>query len=559
MFGILRGWLIGSMAATVLMGGAPVRAPQGMVVAQERLATEAGRRVLQEGGNAVDAAVATAFALAVTHPVAGNLGGGGFLLLRKADGEARFFDFREVAPAAAHPEMFLVEGTYFEARHHESGLATGVPGTVAGLHAAWKAEGRLPWRRLLEPAIRLARDGFPVSERLAQSLAEYLPEFRKHGPTLAQFSRKGRPYRTGERFRQPDLAATLHRIAVRGQMGFYRGRTAALIARASRDQGGVLTREDLEAYRVKRRTPLRGTYRGFEVLGAPPPSSGGMCILQMLNILEGVDLASLGPDSPVTLHWLAEAMRRAYAARAAHLGDPDFAPAIPLDRLLSKQEAARLRGTIREDRASRSDPSRFDWPRESEETTHLSAVDGARNAVSLTYTLEDHYGAKRIVPGAGFLLNNEMGDFNAQPGSTDASGRIGTDANLARPRARPLSSMAPTILARDGKLLMVTGSPGGRTIPNTVLMTILQVVDFRADAQQAVDAPRIHHQWLPDRLSVEKGRLPASVLDALAARGHRIHERPLQGCAQVILVSPDGTLQGAADASRWAESFAAGQ
>lgn len=536
----------------------PVLAPLGMVVSQERRASEAGREVLQAGGNAVDAAVATAFVLAVTHPVAGNIGGGGFLLLREGSGRATFFDFRETAPAAAHPAMFLEDGRYSPHLHHESGRSVGVPGTVAGLHAAWKARGRLPWPRLLEPAIRLAREGFPVSERLARSLEEYLPHFRQHPPTARQFSRKGRPYRPGECLRQPELARTLARIAAQGPDGFYKGRTARLIETAVARQGGSLTRADLGAYRVRERTPLRGSYRGFEILGAPPPSSGGLCVIQMLNILEGYNLTASGPQDVHTLHRLAESMRRAYATRARHLGDPDFAPPMPLDRLLSKAEAERLRRSIREDRASVSAPDRFEWPAESPETTHLSVVDAERNAVSLTYTLEDHYGCKRIVPGAGFLLNNEMGDFNAGPGLTDTSGLIGTEANLARPGARMLSSMAPTIVAKEGRLILVTGSPGGRTIPNTVLMTILQVVEFGADAQQAVDAPRLHHQWLPDRLFLEAGRWPPGLPEALKALGHTVSDRPAQGCAQVIRVRPDGGLEGGADRGRWSESAAAG-
>ncbi len=541
-----------------LLGLLPRVAAQGMVVAQERRAAEAGAQVLRDGGTATDAAVATAFALAVTHPAAGNLGGGGFLLHRDAKGKASFLDFREMAPARAHARMFLREGVYDEDRHHESLRSVGVPGSVAGLHAAWRRQGKLPWARLLAPAIALARDGFPLSPTLAKSLEEHLPDFARHAPTLAQFSHGGKPLQAGDLLRQPDLADTLARIAAEGPAGFYRGRTAQLLAEEMARGGGLVTAKDLAAYTPKWRRPLRGTYRGHEVLAAPPPSSGGVVILEILNQLEGDDLGALGGDSPAFVHLTAEAMRRAYADRARWLGDPDFNPGLPVARLTSKAYAARLRKGIALDRASVSSPERFTWPHESNETTHLSVVDRAGNAVSLTTTLEDSYGLKRIVPGAGFLLNNEMGDFNAGPGLTDATGRIGTKANLAAPRKRMLSSMCPVILSRDGKLRLVAGSPGGRTIPNTTLRVVLNVVDFGMGAQAAVDAPRFHHQWLPDRIRLEEGRWPQTALDALAAKGHTLATVSRQGVAQVILLK-DGKPEGGADAARWAESWAAAE
>lgn len=542
---------IRSMLCLLLALVVSAQTRRGVVVSQERLASEAGAQVLREGGSAVDAAVATAFALAVVHPAAGNLGGGGFLLSRLRGGETSFMDFRETAPAAAHPCMWLKDGVYDEARHHDSLASVGVPGTVAGLHAAWKREGRLPWVRLLRPAIRLAREGFLLSENQAASLAAHLPDFQQHAPTLAQFSREGEPLKAGDRLVQRDLAKTLTRLASHWT-DFYRGATARLIVRDMQANDGLITAADLRSYRPLTREPLRGSYRGVEVLAAPPPSSGGQVLVEVLNVLEGYDLKAAGAGSPAAVHLAAEALRRAFADRAQYLGDPAFTPSIPLTRLLSKAYAAELRATIHLDRASVSSPERFTWPRDRPDTTHLSVLDRQGNAVSLTTTLEDSYGLKRIVPGAGFLLNNELGDFNAEPGLTDATGRIGTAPNLAEPRKRPLSNMCPVILVKDGAILLVSGSPGGRTIPSTVLDTVLNVVDFGLSARPAVDAPRFHHQWLPDQLQVEAS-LPATTQEALKAMGHVLKEVNRQGCAQIILVRA-GHAEGAADTKRWPDS-----
>ncbi|HJW43344.1 MAG TPA: gamma-glutamyltransferase [Geothrix sp.] len=530
---------------------ASAQVPRGLVVSQERLASEAGAQVLREGGTAVDAAVATAFALAVVHPAAGNLGGGGFLLSRAADGRATFLDFRETAPAAAHPGMWLKEGVYDEARHHASLASVGVPGTVAGLREAWKREGRLPWARLLRPAIRLARDGFLLTENQAASLAGQLPEVRKHAPTLAQFSKRGLPLKAGDRLVQRDLARTLARIS-RDWTDFYRGETARLLLRELQANGGLIRAGDLRAYRPVLREALRGSYRGVAVVAAPPPSSGGQVLIQALGVLEGFDLKAAGPGSPTVVHLASEALRRAFADRAQYLGDPAFNPDLPLGRLLSKAHAEELRASIRLNRASVSSPDRFQWPKDRPDTTHLSVLDRQGRAVSLTYTLEDSYGLKRVVPGAGFLLNNELGDFNAAPGLTNADGLIGTPPNLAQPGKRPLSSMCPVILEKDGAVLLVSGSPGGRTIPSTVLGTVLQVVDFGMGAQAAVDAPRFHHQWLPDQVQVEE-RLPKAAVGELRAMGHVVKVVPRQGCAQVILVR-HGQAEGAADTLRWSDS-----
>jgi gamma-glutamyltranspeptidase/glutathione hydrolase len=540
--------VFGLPAAPAGAASQPARARHGMVVSQNFVASQIGAQVLWDGGNAVDAAVATAFALAVVHPTAGNIGGGGFLLFRPAAGEALAYDFREMAPAAATATMFLKDGKYDVVMHHDSHLAVGVPGTVAGLHMAWKEQGKLTWRRLVQPAIELARDGFIVTDGLARSLKHVLPEMKNYPASLAQFSRKGAPFEAGDLLQLPDLARTLERIAVEGPPGFYQGETARLLAKEMKAGGGLITEADLKAYQPKKRVPLRGTYRGYEVLSQPPISSGGVALLQMLNTLEGYDLAAKGYGAAASVHLIAESMRRAFADRARYLGDPDFQKEMPIARLVSKEYAAELRKGIREDRASASSPKTFEWPAESGETTHLSVVDEGRNAVSLTYTLEDDYGSKIVVPGAGFLLNNEMGDFNAGPGLTDKEGLIGTEPNLAGPGKRMLSSMTPSILSRDGKLFMVIGSPGGRTIINTVLLTILNVVDFGMNIQEAIDASRFHHQWLPDRIRYERYGLSPDTVAILRARGHEVQEADWQGVAEgIVYVAKEDRLEGGTD------------
>ncbi len=526
----------------------PARARSAMVVSQNAIASEIGAQALRDGGTAIDAAVATALALAVTHPTAGNIGGGGFIVFRPAAGAPQVYDFREMAPARATATMFLKEGAYSSELHHDSYLSVGVPGTVAGLHLAWKEHGKLPWRRLVEPAIALARDGFAVTEELSRSLRGALKSMAPFPASTAQFSKNGTPYEPGDTLKQPDLAGTLQRIADLGPAGFYEGETAALIEKEMAAHGGLITRTDLKAYQPRKRTPLTGTYRGYDVLTMPPISSGGVGLLEQLNILEGYDLKALGFRSAASAHLIIEAARRSFADRARYLGDPDFVPDMPVATLTSKDHAARLRKGISTTRASVSSPTAFEWPGESEETTHLSVVDRDRNAVSLTYTLEDRYGSKIVVPGAGFLLNNEMGDFNAGPGLTTAEGLIGTPPNLAAPGKRMLSSMTPAILSKDGTLFMVTGSPGGRTIINTVVQTVLNVIDYGMNAQEAVDAPRLHHQWLPDRTDYEQTGLSPDTVRLLQAMGHTLKPITAQGVAEVIVVDPrDGTLQGGSD------------
>ena len=552
-------WMAGtSLSATARAASEPVYARNGMVAAQETIAAHVGVAILREGGNAMDAAVATAFALAVTYPTAGNIGGGGFIVYRAGNGEAVAYDFRETAPARAHARMFWNDGKYDPKLHHRSHRSVGVPGTVAGLYLAWQEQGKLAWKRLLAPAIELAENGFPISPGLAQSLKGILPRMQQYPAAVAQFSKDGVPYEPGEILKQTDLAGTLRRIAEQGPAGFYEGETAVLIEQDMRAHGGWITRDDLKGYRAKRREPVRGSYRGHEVISMPPPSSGGTALVEMLHILEGYDLAASGRQSAQTVHWIAEAMRRAFADRARHLGDSDFNPSMPLARLTSKEYAADLRETIRPDRASQSTPGAFEWPRESGETTHLSVVDSARNAVALTYTLESGYGLRAVVPGAGFLLNNEMGDFNAAPGLTTQEGLIGTEPNLASPGKRMLSSMSPTILVQDGRLFLVLGSPGGRTIINTVLLTILNVVDFQMNVQEAVDAYRFHHQWLPDRIRYERDGFSPDTISSLESRVHAMELISSQGSvAAVQLNQQEDRLEGAAD-RRSPDSAAAG-
>ncbi len=532
-------------------GSVPARARTGMVVSQNGPASDVGWQVIRGGGNAVDAAVATAFALAVTHPTAGNIGGGGFLLYRAANGEAASYDFREAAPAGANAEMWLKDGKYDSELHHNSHRSVGVPGTVAGLHLAWKEQGSKPWKDLIAPSVALARDGFEVTHGLARSLASMLEnanDFRKYPASMAQFSKNGKPYEAGEILKQPDLARTLDRIAEQGPAGFYEGETAALVEKEMKANGGLITRDDLKKYQAKKRAVIKGTYRGYELIGMPPPSSGGIAVVTALNILEGYDLKANGYGSAKNVHLIAESMRRAFADRAQYLGDPDFVTNMPVPRLISKEYGETLRKTINPNKASKSSPTSFTWPTESQETTHFSVVDDKRNAVAMTYTLEYSYGSRIVVPGAGFLLNNEMGDFNAGPGLTDDQGRIGTPPNLAQVGKRMLSSMSPTIVAKDGQLFMLTGTPGSRSIINTVIMTLLNVIDFGMNAQEAVDAGRIHHQWLPDRLSVERFGFSADTINQLKAMGHEVREAGGQGVAEVIVFNQkDNMLEGGVD------------
>ncbi len=525
----------------------PVAAEHAMVVSASAIASDIANQVLREGGNAVDAAIATGFALAVTYPTAGNIGGGGFMVIRFPDGRTTAFDFREKAPLKAHPKMFLgANGEYSSTIHHNSHLAVGVPGTVAGFALAHEKYGSKQWSQLVEPAVRLARDGFAVPPGLARSLSGSLQRFGRYPATLQNFTKNGVAYAEGEVIRFPDLARTLERIQKQGRDGFYKGETARLLAEEMVRGGGFITEEDLARYQAKERTPVRGTYRGYEIISMPPPSSGGVAMIEMLNILEGYDLRALGHNSTQHVHYLTEAMRRAFLDRARFLADPDFSQ-VPVDRLLSKDHAKQLRAGIDPQKASASAPADVNLASESLETTHYSVVDQNGMAVSVTYTLEAGYGSGIVVPGAGFLLNNEMGDFNASPGLTNANGLIGTDPNLARPEQRMLSSMTPSIIAKDGKLVAVVGSPGGRTIINTVLQVTSNIIDFGMNIQQAVNAARIHHQWLPDRLSIEENGVTPAVAEELKRMGHTVNVSGRQGTAHSIMIDASGRRFGAPD------------
>ncbi len=534
------------------------------VVAQEGHAAEIGRDVLRRGGNAIDAAVATAFALAVTLPEAGNLGGGGFIVAYLADAKKVVtIDFREIAPLASTPTMYLGADGKPRPHHREGAWAGGVPGTVRGLGLAHKQFGKLPWEALVTPAARLARDGFPISADLAGSLNRQLGKGGRanaaRGDRLGDFPESvavfarpdGAPWKAGDRLVEHDLSTTLDRIARNGPDEFYTGETARLFAKYMSTHGGLITLEDLARYQAKPREPIHTTFKGFDIYGMAPVSSGGVVIATVLNILEPFDLKTDGRENPLTLHRITEAMRRAYFIRATRLGDPDFVP-VPVAELVSKPFAARLAQSIG-DRATRSaDLAPFViQPVESDHTTHFSTIDSAGNAVALTYTLEDSYGAKCVIEGCGFLLNNEMGDFNLIPGRTDVSGRIGTEPNQIAPGKRMLSSQSPTLVIKDGKVHVVTGSPGGRKIPNTTLWVLLNVLEFGMDPASAVAAPRTHHQWFPDRLSLEGGAWPKSTRDALTERGHHLSTLEHQGNANSIVVDrATGKIHGVPDPRR---------
>ena len=542
--------LVIASTSSIAAGRNAVRGKNGIVASSSAIASEVGVQVMKDGGNVVDAAIATAFAMAVTWPSAGNIGGGGFMIYHGADGETAAFDFREKAPLAATADMYLdEEGNIRDNSNHDGMLAVGVPGTVAGLALAHRRYGSKPWKDLVAPAVRLARDGIPISWALYDDFNQLMPQFEKYPSSKKAFSRPdGTPYEPGDLWVQRDLADTLRRIQKDGHDGFYKGKTAQLIAEFMAANGGIIALEDLAAYQAVERVPIRGNYRGYEIVSMPPPSSGGVVLVEMLNILEGYDLKTIGHNSALYLHLLTESMRRAYADRANYLGDPDFNENMPIDRLTSKEHAANLRGSISLTEKSVSDPALFADAYESEETTHFSVADGAGNMVSLTYTLEYSYGSRIVVEGAGFLLNNEMGDFNAQPGVTDERGRIGTEANIVRPQQRMLSSMTPTVVARDGVPLFATGTPGGKTIINTTMQTILNVVDHGMTIAESIEAPRIHHQWLPDRTFVERNGISPDTRRLYEAYGHEIREVGAIGSAMGVYRDPEtGVLYGASD------------
>ncbi len=533
----------------------PVRAKSAMVVAEEPLATHVGLDTLRGGGNAVDAAIATALALAVTHPTAGNLGGGGFLLIRLADGRTTFIDFRERAPGKASRDMYLAADGSLTRDSRVGWRAAGVPGTARGLEYAHRRYGRSEWKQLVAPAVKLAKDGFTVSYALSRSLRGASGLLSPFPESKRIFLKDGIFFEPGEKLSQPELAGVLERLAQFGAADFYEGETARLLAAAMEAHGGLISREDLAAYEVVERRPLTGAYRGLEIITAPPPSSGGVGLLQMLGVLEGSGYAAGGAGSASAVHFVAEAMRRFYADRSRHLADPDFHP-VPVRSLLHPGYLERLRASIATDRASVSDAiaSADAWPLESPETTHLSIVDAEGNAAALTYTINGGYGSGVTVPGLGFLLNNEMDDFAAKPGEPNMFGLVQGEANAIQPRKRPLSSMTPTIVLRDGRLYMVLGAPGGSRIITGVMQTLLNVVDFKMNIREAVDRPRFHQQWKPDVLYLEEGFSP-DTRALLEARGHKVEPIATVALVEAILVD-GGWLQGAAD--RRAHGLAAG-
>jgi gamma-glutamyltranspeptidase/glutathione hydrolase len=553
--------LCASFAATV--AAAPLRpthAPHAIVASVHELASRAGVEMLRFGGNAVDAAVATGFALAVVHPQAGNLGGGGFLLLRNANGKTHFIDFRETAPATATENMYLdAQGNVIKDSSIVGYKSIGVPGSVAGLVYAEKQYGKLSLEKVIAPAIKLARDGFPLAFEDAQDLKddEYLAQFPE---SKRIFLRGGNYYRPGELFKQPELARTLERLA-KDPDEFYHGAMARELAAAIHKGGGLVTAADLAAYEVKEREPIRGSYRGYDIISAPPPSSGGVALVEILNILEGFDLAKFGNRSADAIHLEAEAFRRVFYDRTDFMGDPDFAK-VPVPQLIDKKYAAAWRDSIDLNHASVSNdlkrPSIFNELErvaqsraaaihEPENTTHYSVVDAEGNAVSVTTTLNGTFGSRVTAADLGFLLNDEMDDFAAKQGVPNSYGLIQGPANAIGPGKRPLSAMTPTIVLKDGKLFLVLGSPGGPTIITTVANVLIGVVDFSLDIAEAVNAPRFHHQWLPDQILVED-RLSPDTMNVLRSKGHKLNVEHFWGDGECIMVDPKtGERLGASD------------
>ena len=568
---LLCGFILATAAVASQQQDLGVAAKDGVVVCTSSWSCDAGAGVLAQGGNAVDAAVATAFAMAVTHPSAGNIGGGGFMIVRTPSGEITSFDYRERAPIASTRTMYLDNnGKIVRERTNAGYLAPGVPGTVRGLEMAHKKFGKLPWKDVVMPSVLLAEKGFALSAPLARSLnSEVQKGMSKFPASVAAYGKPGGgEWKAGDKIVLADLGKTLRLIATDGADAFYRGPIADLIEADMKANGGLITKADLAGYEAKERKPVRGTYKGFEIVSMAPVSSGGVALIEMMNILEPMDLKSKGLLTPPALHLQIEAMRRAYLDRARYLGDPDFVD-VPVEKLTSKEHARAVAANIVADKASSSLELGKDivtvTSAESDETTHFSVMDKNGMAVTSTYTLEGGYGSHVVVKGAGFLLNNEMGDFNKKPGETNTRGDIGTPANLIDPGKRMLSSMTPTMVLKDGKVVLLTGSPGGRTIINTVFTIVLGITEYGLNGREAVDLPRMHHQWLPDRARIEQHPLlTPEVVAKMKAMGHDFDvsrsERegaspPRQGDAHSIWVAPDGTPYGVND-KRTADSKA---
>lgn len=551
--------LILNLTVPAVAAREPVRAKRGMVASTNEVASHVGVDIMKRGGNAVDAAIAVAFALQVTHPAAGNLGGGGFMMIRLKDGTTTAIDYREMAPAAAHRDVYLDKnGNLIEG---EGGSlvgyrAAGVPGTVRGMELALRkyGSGKITWGQLVEPARRLAANGFTVTHSLARSLYENRKYLSQYAETSRIYLKNGTFYKEGEIFRQPELAATFTRLQRSGPNEFYEGETARLIIADMKRNNGLMTMDDLRGYIAKERAPLRGSYRGHEIISMPPPSSGGAVLIEMLNILEGFELNKMEASSSERYHLMAESMRRAFADRAEYMGDSDFVK-VPVAGLIDKSYAATLRSTINADRASTSAEVRAGRPAgyESDDTTHFTVVDSEGNAVSNTYTLNNSYGSAAVAKGTGLLLNDEMDDFAAKPGTPNMYGLIQGERNAVAPKKRPLSAMTPTIVLRkDGSLWFTVGSPGGPTIINTVLCIITNVIDYEMNIQQAIDFPRIHHQWLPDEFVSEPYGLSGDTLRALSSRGHKFAEkkRYLGDAEGIMIEEKTGVRLGATDPRR---------
>ena len=533
-------------------GTAQVYGQNGMVVSSNILASQVGIDILKKGGNAIDASVATAFALAVTHPKAGNIGGGGFLVFMNAAGEATTIDFREKAPIAASANMFLDSTSkLFKGINHNSLKTVGVPGTVAGLYMAHQKYGKLPWKELVQPSIDLAKNGFVMSWDLYED-ALFLNEDAKPTDFMYSYFRNsnGEITKPGEVWKQPSLAKSLKLIRNKGHDGFYKGEIAHEIENYMKKNGGLITKTDLEKYSAIERKPIKGTYKEFEIYSMPPPSSGGVALVEMMNMLELVDLDSIEFNSTDYVHLIAEVMRRAFADRAEYLGDPDFNPDMPLDKLTSKAYAKKRFENIDMSKASVSDSALYGHPYDGNNTTHFSVVDKEGNAVSLTYTLEDSYGSQLGSNNLGFIFNNEMQDFNPVPGVTTNFGQIGSAPNLIAPEKRMLSSMTPTIVAKNGKPYLIIGSPGGRTIINTVFQTVLNVLAYDMQIDKAIETMKIHHQWLPDEIVYERFLMSPDTRAALQAMGHRLREVKNLGSLMGITYDAEFKVYiGAADSS----------
>ena len=549
----------GPVPTTVAASREPVRARHGVVASTNEVASQVGVDIMKRGGNAVDAAIAVAFALAVTHPAAGNLGGGGFMMIRLKDGRSTAIDYREMAPAAATRNIYLDKNGNVisgEGGSIEGYRAAGVPGTVRGMELALKkyGSGKLTWTQLIEPARRLAANGFTVTNSLARGLRSSRDYLSKYPETKRIYLNNGKFYNEGDTFVQPDLAATFVRLQQRGPNEFYEGQTAQLIVDDLKQHQGLITMEDMRGYVAKEREPLRGNYRGYEIISMPPPSSGGAVLIEMLNILEGYDFTKIDWASSERYHLTTEAMRRAFADRAEYMGDTDFVK-VPIAGLIDKKYAAQLRSTINPERASNSEQVKAGKPLgfESDETTHFTVVDAEGNAVANTYTLNNSYGSAVVAKGTGVIMNDEMDDFAAKPGVPNLYGLIQGERNSVAPHKRPLSAMTPTfVLRKDGSFWFTVGSPGGPTIINTVLDVITNVIDYNMNIQQAIDAPRIHHQWLPDELVYEPYGLSGDTQKALIARGHRLVDKPryLGDCEGIMIEAKSGMRLGATDPRR---------